>query len=216
MTAGRSILRSVWAAFLITLCCVVPAVAQTTRPTTNAAVETSAVLRARPSTAAADSGGVPWQRVVFATLVVLVLIVTLRYAAGWLMPSTRGGGGRGVRVLSRTPIAPRQQVMLLHVGRRVVVVGDSAGRLSSLAQITEPDEVAELIGQVSSTPPVSASAFRSLLGRSKEPFDDTLETATAADDPDAQQPMDPALAAAQDDIAGLRERMRNLSKTVGR
>ncbi|MGC4031609.1 MAG: flagellar biosynthetic protein FliO [Tepidisphaeraceae bacterium] len=216
MITGARLYLPAWTAVLLLWCCGLPALAQSTRPTTNAAIESTPVVRSRPATASADDGGVNWQRVVFATAVVLVLIVTLRYAAGWLMPSTRGGGGRGVRVLSRTPIAPRQQVMLLHIGRRVVVVGDSAGKLAALAEITEPDEVAELLGQVSSTPPVSASAFRSLLGRSKEPFDDTLETVTAADDPDAQQPADPALAAAQDDIAGLRERMKNLAKTVGR
>jgi hypothetical protein len=81
---------------------------------------------------------------------VIGLILLLRYCGTRFFHATViPGRPQAVRVLSRTPLAPRQQVLLIQVGRRIVVTGDSGGQLTSLAQITDADEVASLVGEVS-------------------------------------------------------------------
>ena len=58
------------------------------------------------------------------------------------------GATTAVQLLSRTVLSPKQHVMLLRVGRRLVVIGDSGGQMSALSEITDPDEVAALVGQI--------------------------------------------------------------------
>src|SRR4029077_6101766 len=81
-----------------------------------------------------------------------------------------------VQVLSRSPLTPRQQVVLLKVGRRVLVVADNGSQMNSLCQITDPDEVAGLVGQLRSEKGsgagqgAGAGAFGGLFGRSRKSF----------------------------------------------
>lgn len=103
--------------------------------------------------------------------VVLGVILAMRYgAAKWLGLKGAGPmGNKGVRVLSRTLMGPRQQLVLLQVGRRLVLVCDSAGRVSAVTEVTDPDEVAELTAQamgeeVRSGVSSGAGAFAGLLG----------------------------------------------------
>ena len=101
----------------------------------------------------------------------LAIVLTLIFALRHVMKRAFGVAGAGassraVVVLSRTVLAPRQQVMLLHVGRRLIVVGDSGGQMSTLSEITDPDEVAALVGQLRDEKLSSAApAFGGLLGR---------------------------------------------------
>lgn len=89
------------------------------------------------------------QRLGISLGIVLVLVI----GTGWLYRRVVGGApavksSSAVRLLSRTVLAPRQQVLLLQVGRRVVVVADSAGHLTTLAEVTNPDEVSELVASL--------------------------------------------------------------------
>ena len=156
------------------------------------------------------------QRLLTAMAVVLTLIFGLRYAAGWLFPATKvSRKTRSVRVLARTTIAPRQQVMLLHVGRRVIVVGDSAGSLSLLGQIEDPDEVAELIGQneQSDQQPAVNGRFGTLFGRAKTEIEGAMP---AASETETEEPNVSAaeLDDARGEISQLITRMRALTQTV--
>jgi flagellar biogenesis protein FliO len=96
-------------------------------------------------------------RVVLALSAVVGLIFALRWGSRKILalPSA-GNSSHLMRVIARTPLAPKQSVMLLRVGQRLMVVGDSAGNLSSLGQITDPDEVATLLGQAKATSPSMA------------------------------------------------------------
>jgi flagellar biogenesis protein FliO len=101
----------------------------------------------------------------------LAIVLALIFALRLVMKRAFGvagaaGSSRSVVVLSRTVLAPKQQVMLLHVGRRLIVVGDSGGQMSTLSEITDPDEVAALVGQLRDEKLSSAApAFGGLLGR---------------------------------------------------
>jgi len=72
-----------------------------------------------------------------------------------------------VKVLSRNTIAPRQQVVLVQVGQRVIVAADSGGQLSTLAQISDPEEVAQLLSQIDESKSESGNIFASLLTRNQ-------------------------------------------------
>ncbi len=64
-----------------------------------------------------------------------------------------------MRLLSRTVLSPKQQVLLLQVGRRVIVVGDGgAAGMRPLCEITDPDEVAALVGDAKSAEATAAVA----------------------------------------------------------
>lgn len=92
-----------------------------------------------------------------ASLGIVLAIIGILWWIGrrYFNPKGNVARARGVRVLSRQPIAPRQQVLLLQVGQgRVIVVADSSGTLTTLANIDNPDEVAQLIG---ATQPTSAA-----------------------------------------------------------
>jgi ArsR family metal-binding transcriptional regulator len=133
------------------------------------------------------------------------------------------GRNRGlVRVLARSSIAPRQQIVLVEVGARVLVLGDSAGQLSSLAQITDPDEVAQLLGRIESTQsaPPTRTAFASLFGRETEKFgpesvhrDLPEASETPVEQPDAAEPqVDQASA----ELGTLLEKVRMLKRQMER
>jgi len=149
--------------------------------------------------------GLEYSRVLTALAVVVGLIFVLRWAARAIfkLPGSRGSI-RGVRVLGRTVISPKQQVMLLQVGRRIVVVGDCAGQMHPLAEITEPDEVASLLGQVGPEP-AEPKAFGNLFTRSRRSFDEPPPAPPALVD---EEDDDPEVTSAREEISGLMQKVR--------
>ena len=109
-----------------------------------------AALRATGSAGAAATGTADLVRVVVALAVVIGVILVLRavVARFTAMPGVGrpGRGGKMVTVLSRSMISPRQQILVLQVGRRLLVVGDSGGAMSQLCELSDPDEIASIVG----------------------------------------------------------------------
>ena len=164
-------------------------------------------------------------RVVLALFAVVGLILLLRSFGKKFFPAMIVGGEQPVRVLSRCPISPRQQVLLLQVGRRIVVAADSNSQLSCLTQITDPDEVAALLGELRrerSAP--SSGAFNSLFAKAAKSFGLATEpepvdeeesaepTPTNADLPPATE----SSPGAPPSLADLSDRIRQLSHRLGR
>jgi flagellar biogenesis protein FliO len=164
--------------------------------------------------------GLDTTRVVASLAVVLGLIFALKHFGKRMVGPRPGVGPAGVvQVLTRQPLGPRQQVVLLRVGRRVIVVADAAGKMSPLSEITDADEVAALVGQVQQDRPASATkAFGTLLGRANDLFASTAAKRDAA----------PAAAASavdddedEDDLANVEslavhETRRDLEQLLGR
>ena len=136
----------------------------TTGPTT-AAASTQPASAAAPVASVAPKLELP--KVAGALAVVLGLAFVLRAVLRRVFPAVSSAGAtHAIQVLSRTVLAPRQQLMLVRVGRRLVVVGDSGGQMTALSEITDPDEVASLVGQVKDEKLSAAGAtFGGLLGR---------------------------------------------------
>jgi flagellar biosynthetic protein FliO len=109
----------------------------------------------------------------FAGLVAL----TRRYLPRSLSARLTGGGI--VEVLARQHLSPKQSIALIKVGRRVVLVGVTPDRLSCLDSITDPDEVASVVGRVASGRPGSLTStfqnevLREATAYASPGFDDT-------------------------------------------
>ncbi len=105
-------------------------------------------------------------RVVGALAVVLGLMllvrVLLRRAGGALGSGSRPAGV--LQVLARYPVARGQSLVLLKLSRRVLLVHQSGATMSTLAEVTDRDEVAALLADLEAgSRSRDAERFRSVL-----------------------------------------------------
>lgn len=157
-------------------------------------------------------------KVAGALILVVGVIVGLKVFATQVLGIKAVGlnANRGIRVMSRTVIGPKQQLLLLQVGRRLVLVADSAGTMSPVAEITDPDEVAELSAQALGSREKAAKfseAFRgnaSRFGTGLEEEEEALEAESAARERLAVGEEQDG--AAGEDLRGLAERVRALGR----
>ena len=110
----------------------------------------------------------------------LLGVVTLMIAIGIVVrrvggPLARGGRPSGVlEVLGRYPIARGQQLVLLRLVNRVVLLHQSRNGLSTLSEITDADEVAALLARIeAATRSGQPGRFRGLLARAAAGGDPT-------------------------------------------
>jgi flagellar biogenesis protein FliO len=232
----------------------VPALAQTTRPSTapTTAAAATAIHPGRfeqtplrhgdsPADASAVTSepkplhGVEPKRVVLAVVIVVALILILRWIGLRFFPAAAAArSSSAIRVLSRSIVAPKQQVLLLQVGRRVVVVGDCGVSMHPLTEITDPEEVAALIGQIDAEKPESLThAFGNLFGSARKEFDEAAHEArdeaehehesTEDEDPQLelagagaaisdQGEVDEPVTSARSELRGLMDKVKLLSR----
>ena len=154
-----------------------------------------------------------YSRVLGALAVVLGLIFLLRWCSRFFFPSAAGRqSSRAVEVIARSALSPKQQIMLIRVGRRLIVVGDSGAQMNTLCELSEPDEVAALVGQLQDEKlPPGRKAFGAMFGRSRSRFDATDQAEPApplVDDAEDAEPV----GTAREELSGLRERVRLLAQ----
>jgi flagellar biogenesis protein FliO len=194
-----------------------PVAAQSTQPVGASATDAKPIRRdveqriGSTAQSAAPAQGIDLTRVLAALGIVIALILLLWWVGKrYFNPGANIARGRAVRVLSRQPIAPRQQVMLLQVGsNRVIVVADSGGTLTTLANIDDPDEVAHLVGTTRAATTVRPTGdekeledarpeeFESALGAQQLRFD-TADTT------------DPQTSAARSEVSSLLDKVKSL------
>jgi flagellar protein FliO/FliZ len=169
-------------------------IAQATQPIENpihrVTATTVAASAAQPAPLAPDSG-----RIIAALFAVLVLILLLRWALRRLIPAALARQARGIRIVGRTAIGPKQQVLLLQVGRRMLVVGDSGQQLNTLCEINDPDEAAALLGQAQ--------------GGARAGGEEIVKAHPA---PQTPWENDPALGSTRMELNGLTQRVRMLAR----
>jgi flagellar biogenesis protein FliO len=176
----------------------------------------------KPGTSTTTSSGFGAGRVMTALAVVVILILLLRWAAKrFFGVSGAGRSTRAVQVLSRSPISPRQQLVLLRVGRRLLVVADGGGQMNTLSEITDPDEVAALIGQLQDDHGERATkTFGSLFGKMRGTYEAEADSADAEPASPAPGRMaehdegenDPAVVSTRHELSGLMDKVRMLSR----
>ena len=183
-------------------------------PLSHEAVTSSPVNDSKDSTSNLET-----PRVAVALAAVIALILLLRFGARRFFDLPGGHRPTGaVQVLSRTVVAPRQHVVLLKVGKRIIVVGDSGGQMSSLGDIADPDEVASLVGHIREEKlTVSAKAFGSLFRRAKDDLEEAPETEANPPAPISDQfteapAEDPEVVSTREEISDLMQKVRGLSR----
>jgi flagellar protein FliO/FliZ len=120
----------------------------------------------------AGAGQAPWYRNSYGALaLVLALIALLYFGLKRWAPSMKVQDAGLVRVMGRTVVGPRQSLVLLRVGQRVVLVGVSPDRIDRVCEIADADEVASLTAQSSAGS--SHGRFSSWLDREAAAFADT-------------------------------------------
>ncbi|MEX2213112.1 MAG: flagellar biosynthetic protein FliO [Phycisphaeraceae bacterium] len=136
--------------------------------------------------------------------IVLILIFLLRGALRKAGVGGAIGPHPAVQVLSRVSVAPRNHVLLIRVGQRVLVVGDSAAGLRTLASIDEPEEVAEIITSAATAKSDSITGgFRKMLQGFSGMYGSGGEKEIGTDEDEYQ------VDRARDGVAGLVGRLRN-------
>ena len=120
------------------------------------------------------SSGWSFLRDVWPLMAVLLLIGGMAFILKKFMPA-RGllAGSEALKIVARTHVAPKQQVVLVKLGRRLVLIGVSPERMSALSSIDDPDQVAMLLGEIASRQPNSMTgAFASSMARERETYAD--------------------------------------------
>ncbi len=117
--------------------------------------------------------GTPWWSVSADLFLKLGFVLLLIYVSLWLLrrflqPGAGRPGHMLVNIVEQTTLAPGRSVYLLEVGTRLLLVGSTANQLTTLTEITDPAEVAEIQGlrqsEVASGPAFGAQ-LRALLER---------------------------------------------------
>ncbi len=196
------------------------ALAQATRPVieentfenTPLPVRHGATTQATSTSATAGSSGSVFDstRIGFALLIVLVAIYVSHRV--WKKLGMPGGGGRvagPLQVVSRLSVSPKQQILLVRVGKRLVLIGNSTTQMNPLCEITDPEEAALLLGEVTAQREESSSVtFNTVLGSEEKRFEEETDTASTEE---AEAEENEALATTRAELSGLAEKVRNLS-----
>lgn len=149
----------------------------------------------------------------------LAVVLALAFALRWLLRNTMGGGAGhrssgAIQVLSRSAIAPRQQLMLIRIGRRLVLVANTGTQMNALCEITDPEEVASLLGQIQQEKHNSITGtFASLFGRAKSEFPSADASDQHEHDETAErEELDPAAGTTREELNGLLDKVRAVSQ----
>lgn len=141
--------------------------------------------------------------------VVLVLVFLLRSTIGrWFVKAAGSSSSPVVEVLTRVSVAPRNHVLLLRVGNRILIVGDSSAGLRTLGEVNDAEEVADLLTNVTSAKSASsASGFRNMLqGFNGEYSAEDEREALGGDESEIH------VDRTRDRLSGLMGRLRSITK----
>jgi flagellar biogenesis protein FliO len=174
-----------------------------------------------------NNGASDATRVLLALAGVLGLIVVLRMALRRVFPGAISHRAtRAIRILSRCIVSPRQHLLLIQVGKRLLVVGEGGAQLNRLCEITDDDEVAQILTAVREESTAAGRRFEHLFGRARKSFEEepappaTTEALGEAPAEGAFDPTheinDPALCETHNELAGLSDKVRELARQLRR
>ena len=159
-------------------------------------------------------------RIVGALGIVLGAIFGVRWVGRRFLglPTARSSSG-AIQVLGRSILSPKQQLMLVQVGRRIVLVADCGVQMNALCEISDPEEVAALSGQIQHGKGDSmSSSFLSFLGRAEAPYGASGAVERKDEERESVGPgaggdgPERALAATREELSGLLQKVRQISR----
>lgn len=104
------------------------------------------------------------QRLVFwLVLLALMGVIALAVVKAFLPGGRKLFASAAVEVLGRTYLDSRRYLALIRVGRRVLVVGIDSEGIHPVSEMTDPEEVADILRQAQPATPAGVSFFQSLL-----------------------------------------------------
>ncbi len=137
-------------------------------------------------------------------LIGLGVAVVRRWLPG---AAAQTSGGGGILVLSRQHLSAKQSLCLVRLGRRIVLVGITPERISTLSEILDADEAAAVVAAVERAKPGSFSTmFGKLAGRGSGLEAERLES----EEPDRAAASNGS-SGTQDPVRRLIDRVRSLS-----
>ena len=144
--------RIVALGLLLTVCA--SAQSQTTRPSDPATQEVGSRDGAEDRLVKREGGSDIWPWV--QTLLALALVVALIFGVRFVLKrfSALGGpvGSSGaVEVLARSALSPKERLFVVRFGRRVLLLGSAPGGLTTLSEITDAEEISNLLAAVKSS-----------------------------------------------------------------
>lgn len=120
----------------------------------------------RESTGLSKDRKTPWYRTGIGALAIVLVLVG---AGTWVMrrwiPATRIADSRALQVVARVGLSPKHSAVLVGLGRRFVLLGVSGDRVTTLCEVCDPDEVAELAARVGAAGGRATGDFDDLLVR---------------------------------------------------
>lgn len=110
------------------------------------------------------NGGI---RAVGALALVIVLLLAMRIALRRFGGPLTGGRPSGVlQVLSRFPVGRGQNLVLLQMARRIILVHQTKAGMTPLSEVSDPDEVAQLLARIEAgSSEKQRGRFQSILGK---------------------------------------------------
>jgi flagellar biogenesis protein FliO len=156
-------------------------------------------------------------RVLLALIAVVALIFVLMAAAKRIFPGAAPiRASSAVKVLARCPISPKQHLLVIQFGKRLVLVGDTGTNLNPLCEITDPEEAAGLLAQTRDESISAARRFDSFFGLARKGFAETPAPPGERFDDSHEIPAeDPSLEATRKELAGLSDKVRDVARQLG-
>jgi flagellar biogenesis protein FliO len=167
---------------------------------------------------AAPSATFDFKRVILALAGVIGLILLLRAGAKRFIPGAAAARATSaVKVLARCTISPKQHLLVIQFGQRLVLVGDSGAHLNPLCEISDPDEAARILAQARDESISVARRFDSFFGLARGGFAETPSSPPEEhfDDSHEINADDPSFEATRKELAGLTDKVRDVARQLG-
>jgi hypothetical protein len=189
--------------------------ARSTSPTAD-----SANSPAVPISGSSTSGWKNVEQTAAALAIVIGLIFIGRALVRKFVPGAKSTNGKGViEILARHPLSKNQSIVLVRIGSQIVAMNQGKDASQSVLVISDPAEVAGIIGQIEGKSPNSIQAgFNRLLANARV----DLESEPAASEDQDLQSMDPQsldeqldeMAAAKRQLMELRHHVRTVRDSL--
>lgn len=129
--------------------------------------------RPAPNLTGVGAASLLWPTLIVVGALVVLAVMMKRWKSG------PGGSNRrgGLEILSRQFISNKQSLCVVRFGRRLVCLGITPERISTLAQLDDPDEASEVYAAAARTSPAS---FTRMLETMSPPSELDSEDAPAA------------------------------------